>query len=49
MVLGYLTPKLAFKDAKINIYDLGLPLHGATYHPNSFVLLLSYCANLKAI
>ena len=23
--------------------------HGAIYHPDSFVLMLSYCANLKAI
>ena len=24
-------------------------LHGAIYCPDSFVLMLSYCANLKAI
>ena len=24
-------------------------LHGAIYHPDSFVLMLSYCANLKVI
>ena len=26
-----------------------LQLHGATYGPDSFVLMLRYCANLKAI
>ena len=26
-----------------------LQLHGAIYRPNSFVLMLRYCANLKAI
>ena len=29
--------------------SLMLQLHGATYRPDSFVLLLPYCANLKAI
>ena len=28
---------------------LRLQLHGAIYHPDSFVLMLRYCANLKAI
>ena len=28
---------------------LRLQLHGAIYRPNSFVLVLRYCANLKAI
>ena len=28
---------------------LGLQLHGAIYLPNSFVLVLRYCASLKAI
>ena len=28
---------------------LGLQLHGAIYPPNSFVLVLRYCASLKAI
>ena len=27
----------------------GLQLHGAIYCPDSFVLVLRYCANLKAI
>ena len=26
-----------------------LQLHGVIYRPDSFVLMLSYCANLKAI
>ena len=26
-----------------------LQLHGAIYHPDSFVLMLCYCANLKVI
>ena len=30
-------------------HHLRLQLHGAIYRPDSFVLLLSYCANLKAI
>ena len=28
---------------------LRLQLHGAIYHPDSFVLILRFCANLKAI
>ena len=28
---------------------LRLQLHGAIYHADSFVLMLRYCANLKAI
>ena len=28
---------------------LRLQLHGAIYRPDSFVLMLRYCANLKAI
>ena len=28
---------------------LRLQLHGAIYHPDSFVKMLRYCANLKAI
>ena len=29
--------------------SLWLQLHGAIYGPDSFVLMLRYCANLKAI
>ena len=29
--------------------DVRLQLHGAIYRPDSFVLMLRYCANLKAI
>ena len=32
-----------------NAGDLRLQLHGAIYRPDSFVLMLRYCANLKAI
>ena len=32
-----------------NLYNIRLQLHGAIYRPNSFVLMLRYCANLKAI
>ena len=28
---------------------LGVQLHGTIYRPDSFVLMLRYCANLKAI
>ena len=31
------------------VFILRLQLHGAIYCPDSFVLMLSYCANLKAI
>ena len=30
-------------------YDVWLQLHGAIYRPDSFVMMLRYCANLKAI
>ena len=29
--------------------NIKLQLHGAIYRPDSFVLMLRYCANLKAI
>ena len=35
------------KSGKIII--VRLQLHGAIYRPDSFVLMLRYCANLKAI
>ena len=31
------------------ITTLRLQLHGAIYRPDSFVLMVRYCANLKAI
>ena len=31
------------------VVNLRLQLHGAIYRPDSFVLMLRYCANLKAI
>ena len=33
----------------IRFFKLRLQLHGAIYRPDSFVLMLRYCANLKAI
>ena len=30
-------------------YSLRLQLHGAIYLPDSFVMMLRYCANMKAI
>ena len=30
-------------------FNFRLQLHGAIYRPDSFVLMLRYCANLKAI
>ena len=38
--------KLRLHDA---IYRLRLQSHGAIYRPDSFVLMLRYCVNLKAI
>ena len=32
-----------------SITSLRLQLHGAIYRPDSFVMILRYCANLKAI
>ena len=32
-----------------SVSSLRLQLHGAIYRPDSFVLMLRYCANLKAI
>ena len=43
---AYLTHNdLSVNDGKC----LRLQLHGAIYRPDSFVLMLRYCANLKAI
>ena len=36
-------------EGESNFYQLRLQLHGAIYRPDSFVLMLRYCANLKAI
>ena len=35
--------------SEIHIGGIRLHLHGAIYRPNSFVMMLCYCANLKAI
>ena len=38
------------KWALVSCLDgLKLQLHGAIYRPDSFVMMLRYCANLKAI
>ena len=34
---------------QVTLKYIRLQLHGAIYHPDSFVLMLRYCANLKAI
>ena len=37
------------KVGKFKLKCLRLPLHGEIYRPDSFVFMLRYCANLKAI
>ena len=49
-----LTPSrlIARKNFSLKTYSselLRLQLHGAIYRPDSFVMMLHYCANLKAI
>ena len=39
----------AEKASKLIEQTLRLQLHGAIYCPDSFVLMLRYCANMKAI
>ena len=39
----------AFSSIVFLCARLRLQLHGAIYRPDSFVLVLRYCANLKAI
>ena len=34
---------------KDDVLSFRLQLHGAIYRPNSFVLMLRYCVNFKAI
>ena len=41
--------KQAFIADPFHEKGLRLQLHGAIYRPDSFVLMLRYCANLKAI
>ena len=41
--------KRADSSFKIGSRCVRLQLHGAIYRPSSFVLMLRYCANLKAI
>ena len=33
----------------LKLHKIRLQLHGAIYRPDSFILMLRYCANLKAI
>ena len=40
---------LNLEDIQTYLSNLRLQLHGAIYRPDSFVLMLRYCANLKAI
>ena len=50
LVITWSTPgtkQHRFSHAKVN--SLRLQLHGAIYRPDSFVMMLRYCANLKAI
>ena len=47
-----LLPYLKIEATTIEITKVGsirLQFHDAVYHPTSFVLMLRYCANLKAI
>ena len=41
-----------YQSIAVQLYQLmliRLQLHGAIYRPDSFVLMVRYCANLKAI
>ena len=41
--------KLSLSHLAASHSSLRLQLHGEIYRPDSFVLMLRYCANLKAI
>ena len=45
------TPVLQLKQSSslLTLYLLRLQLHGAIYRPDSFVMMLRYCATLKVI
>ena len=45
----YIFALFFFKVWKRRLTPIRLQLHGAIYCPNSFVLMLRYCVNLKAI
>ena len=45
----FLTSLIAGGEHRHYIQQLRLQLHGAIHRPDSFVLMLRYCANLKAI
>ena len=36
-------------EKKCELNEVRLRLHGAIYRPDSFVLMIRYCANVKAI
>ena len=40
---------MVITSVSVQIDNLRLQLHGAIYRPDSFVLTLSYCVNLKGI
>ena len=42
-------PVSLHSDSLQHLRNLRLQLHGAIYRPDSFVMMLRYCANLKAI
>ena len=43
------SPNEVLLSKTLAIVSLRLQLHGAIYHPNSFVFMLRYCTNLKVI
>ena len=47
-MLERLSEKIGYKKLLFFTF-LRLRLHGAIYRPDSFVMMLRYCANLKAI
>ena len=50
-MLNYFSPNLTVKSISLPRYTgrNRLRLHSAIYCPDSFVLMLRYCANLKAV
>ena len=44
----YVINSFEFQEINVSL-SLRLQLHDAIYRPDSFVLMLRYCANLKAI
>ena len=48
-VIGFFDFQSLMQRPLCRLFELRLQLHGAIYRPDSFVLMLSYCANLKTI